>query len=513
MRSGRHELILSREIRYDGQDYWWGYQIADSAQRHQWFKLNLDPYQTRGTELAKTYPVPISATSSEHSAEKLTTDYLTALKKHAEHVLRYTLPRSALVSTPVEYILTVPAVWSDAAQAKTRQCAENAGMGQGSTIQMVSEPEAAAIYTLADMDILHLKIGDTFVVCDAGGGTVDLITYTITQLHPTLKLTEATPGNGALCGSSYLNRRFQAFIEKKLGQETGWDEAVLEDVSYRCTSLPGLMNNATLGISRSKLRLLGTDVRTIFEPVLSEVLGLIMAQITATTKPITAVLMVGGFSENAYLRDLVRKEIRSNPKSKDAEVLKPKDGWTAVVRGALMKGLSTTSISFPTTVISGRRARKHYGIYAGTTYESVIHDHRKRYWDAFDGNFRIRTFSWFVKKGIVIEEEKPVRLDYYSTKLKSDGPLKEIVTSIHVCKDPENRGAPMYKNSEVSHLVDVKADLKRIPTHKIPVERGHDGRLYYVVRYQIQITHYSANTTYELIYGHVNYGQVTAEWV
>ena len=106
-------------------------------------------------------------------------------------------------------------------------------MGKGSTLQMISEPEAAAIYALADMDILDLAIGDTFVVCDAGGGTVDLITYTIAALHPTLKVTEATPGTGALCGGSFLNRRFHAFIEEKLGNEIGWDETVLEDVWSR----------------------------------------------------------------------------------------------------------------------------------------------------------------------------------------------------------------------------------------------------------------------------------------
>jgi len=68
----------------------------------------------------------------------------------------------------------VPAVWSDAAQAKTRKCAESAGMGSGSTLHMISEPEAAAIYALDRIDKHDLHIGDTFVVCDAGGGTVDL---------------------------------------------------------------------------------------------------------------------------------------------------------------------------------------------------------------------------------------------------------------------------------------------------------------------------------------------------
>ena len=128
--------------------------------------------------------------------------------------------------------ITVPAVWSDMAQSKTRACAEAAGMGAGAALHIISEPEAAAVYALSVMDPHDLKIGDTFVLCDAGGGTVDLITYTISAIRPILKLTEASPGNGSLCGGSILNRVFAALMEEKLGHEVGWDEEVLEEVIF-----------------------------------------------------------------------------------------------------------------------------------------------------------------------------------------------------------------------------------------------------------------------------------------
>ena len=126
--------------------------------------------------------------------------------------------------------ITVPAVWSDAAQAKTRLCAEKAGMGAGSSLHMVSEPEAAAIYALDALDPHNIKKGDTFILCDAGGGTVDLIAYTVTALKPKLQIVEASPGSGSLCGSSFLNRIFEGHLERILGQQQGWDEDVLEEV-------------------------------------------------------------------------------------------------------------------------------------------------------------------------------------------------------------------------------------------------------------------------------------------
>ncbi len=103
-------------------------------------------------------------------------------------------------------------------------------MGAGGALHVISEPEAAALYTLDVLDPHGLKIGDTFMLCDAGGGTVDLITYKVSSLKPILKFAEASPGSGSLCGASYLNRGFREYLEEKLGNEPGWDEEVLEEV-------------------------------------------------------------------------------------------------------------------------------------------------------------------------------------------------------------------------------------------------------------------------------------------
>lgn len=78
-----------------------------------------------------------------------------------------------------------------------------------------------------------MNIDDSFVLCDAGGGTVDLISYTITQLHPKLEIIEAAPGTGGLCGSTFLNRRFAAFLEEKLGDEEGWDDELRAEAMER----------------------------------------------------------------------------------------------------------------------------------------------------------------------------------------------------------------------------------------------------------------------------------------
>ena len=224
---------MHSEIQYDAQSYKWGFQIAEFGQRHQWFKLGLDPTNCTSalSALARDFPDPNAAPPDyNHDAEKLVTDYLTALTIHAKQILKYKLPESAIASTPIEFVITTPAVWSDQAKAKTKACAQKAGMGSGSALHIISEPEAAAIYALDAMDPHNIQVGDTFVLCDAGGGTVDLISYKVSALKPTLQIAEAAPGSGSTCGSTFLNRIFGKFLKDKLGSDPCWDDEVLEEV-------------------------------------------------------------------------------------------------------------------------------------------------------------------------------------------------------------------------------------------------------------------------------------------
>jgi uncharacterized protein YxjI len=93
------------------------------------------------------------------------------------------------------------------------------------------------MYALHGLDPHTLKAGDTFVLCDAGGGTVDLISYTITKLSPILEIKEAAAGTGALCGSTFLNKRFGEFLTSKLGQQEGWDAETLAEALDRFESV------------------------------------------------------------------------------------------------------------------------------------------------------------------------------------------------------------------------------------------------------------------------------------
>jgi phosphoribosylformylglycinamidine (FGAM) synthase-like amidotransferase family enzyme len=61
-----------------------------------------------------------------------------------------------------------------------------------------------------------------------------------------------------------------------------------------------------------KLRLSNREVRAIFDPVVNEVVSLVKSQIKATRRDVKAVLMVGGFGQNAYLKERITVSINRN---------------------------------------------------------------------------------------------------------------------------------------------------------------------------------------------------------
>ena len=116
---------------------------------------------------AKRLPIQPSSNNRAVTPQKLTTDYLRAL---CRNVLDAVLQR-----TQREYIITVPAVWTEKARELTAQCAVDAGMGSEEKLHLVSEPEAAAIYAISKFDQVNaggLEVGDPFMLCDAGGGYI-----------------------------------------------------------------------------------------------------------------------------------------------------------------------------------------------------------------------------------------------------------------------------------------------------------------------------------------------------
>ncbi|CAB4471180.1 unnamed protein product [Rhizophagus irregularis] len=95
----------------------------------------------------------------------------------------------------VLYILTVPAEFDDEAIATFRECVFNAGLlkdEESNNIRFITEPKAAAIHCL-NLVVQNLTPGDSFMIVDCGGGTVDLTTCELLEDERLRELTEFPP--------------------------------------------------------------------------------------------------------------------------------------------------------------------------------------------------------------------------------------------------------------------------------------------------------------------------------
>jgi hypothetical protein len=213
----------------------WGYGVGDD-EAVEWFKLlllddsDMDDKESNSPQLKKARSLLRKANKTPLQA---IADYLRLLWAHAISNIEKAFGEAALEGLPFQVVCTVPAVWTTKAVGKMREAAERAGIledrlaGQ-TTLNFVSEPEAAALATFDDLkNRPNFQIGDSFVVCDAGGGTVDLISYKMTQVKP-MQLVECVEGSGKLCGAVFLDRDFEALMKQWLGDAWNVPDSVIK---------------------------------------------------------------------------------------------------------------------------------------------------------------------------------------------------------------------------------------------------------------------------------------------
>lgn len=183
------------------------------------FKLYLSLSQTKlDKESVGTLLDSYNNSNNEIILEDVISDYLKLLYQHIlnflgevdkTNIAMRLLKGEKKVKT--KYVMTVPAIWNTV----TRQIIMNAAFQANivkkyDEIIVITELEAGALYCLNQMQ--ELKNGNvTFIVCDAGGGTVDVGTFC---LSPTRHMTQLGDCQSDTCGSFYLDANFRTFILK-----------------------------------------------------------------------------------------------------------------------------------------------------------------------------------------------------------------------------------------------------------------------------------------------------------
>ncbi|KAM4054870.1 actin-like ATPase domain-containing protein [Hirsutella rhossiliensis] len=502
----------------------WGYSIPPDETPIKWFKLLLLddddlPQNFRRSEHLRRAKMQIQQ-NNRHPVEVIG-DYLREMWKHGFRNIEDCLGKRLVSASRLELVVTLPAIWPLYARQRMREAVQLAGIlddrKAGETIlSFISEPEAAALATMEDFsDMVEFKKNDRFVVCDAGGGTVDLISYKVIRENPP-QVRECVQGDGKLCGAVCLDERFFQLLKSKLPRniwdrlgkpgidhimDFHWENGLKVQFHQDSTDLQIQMPYGGTLETRfhpPRLDFSRRELMDVFKPIVAEVVELVFKQIREVMKMEKRgpkyVILAGGFGKSRVLRQSLQDSL--DTEGMNTEILQARGDrpWTAVCRGAVLRGFNKCSPSL-FTMVDGRVARASYGTTLNILpWDASEHDSRDRVWCNIQREFlAVDQTQWFIQIGETLATEEPVTHSFWQD---FDQPQDFIETEIVYCtaKDPPSRC-----DDSVKRLCLIR--WSKIPSFdKLPVWINQQGGRFRQVHYELRMVPDGASLDFEVFY-------------
>jgi molecular chaperone DnaK (HSP70) len=138
----------------------WGYNIPFDAEQGKWFKLLLIDNKDLPDEVRDSTKIKEARSYLEKHNKtpiQVIAQYLRLLWNHCNQRIVETAGKALINYSKFHIVVTVPAIWPEYARGRMREAAKEAGMLEkriaGNTeLSFISEPEAAALATLSDME-------------------------------------------------------------------------------------------------------------------------------------------------------------------------------------------------------------------------------------------------------------------------------------------------------------------------------------------------------------------------
>ncbi|KAK0434128.1 hypothetical protein EV421DRAFT_2088150 [Armillaria borealis] len=290
------------------------------------------------------------------------------------------------VQDRIEFILSHPNGWEGVQQKKLRRAVVYAGIipdddkGQ-ERIHFVTEGEASLHFCIDRGLSSFIKDEEGVMIIDAGGGTVDISTYSRTSDDQSFEEI-ATPAC-VFAGSIFVTRRAENFLKKKLkGSQYEGEAELIADCfdkttkhRFRNADEPSYIKFGTmrdtdpqLDIRSGQLRLAGSDVASFFEPSASSILREIDNQRLKARRSVSSIFLVGGFAESTWLFLKMRERVELFGVTLSRPANSP-----------LNKAVADGAISFYIhNIVSARVAKYNYGLRMNTVFNSRDPEHARR---------------------------------------------------------------------------------------------------------------------------------------
>ncbi|XP_060582170.1 heat shock 70 kDa protein 12B-like isoform X2 [Ruditapes philippinarum] len=392
----------------------------------------------------------------------------------------------------IHWVLTVPAIWTDGSKQFMREAAIMTGI-QSKRLTIALEPEAASMFcrylpieaTTSDtgVNISSLSIGAQYLVLDAGGGTIDI---TVHEVDNDNNIKEIHAASGSGWGGTIVDKEFESLLVTLVSRDVYedfkrdntddwldvWREFEVRKRTITTSSnsplrikLPSslakrykLVSNEILAnalknskydndikIVKDKITFSPELARSWFRTSVESTVHMIKSILTSRYVNISAILMVGGFSECLVLQNAVKSAF------KEIDVIVPEEASTCVLKGATIFG------HLPKVIIE-RVLRHTYGI---ETFEKFVLGRHPPSKCIITDNGMVcqKVFSKHAEIDQKVKVGEPQVWRTYSPQYKSQ---KQMSFSVCASDKPN----PIYTDEGCIHIGTLQIDLD-----------DHDGAL------------------------------------
>ncbi|KAK5410023.1 hypothetical protein LTR06_006489 [Exophiala xenobiotica] len=307
-----------------------------------------------------------------------------------------------------------------------------------------AEPASALAYHLI-MSPVQETTGKPFLIVDIGGGSVDLKVWTVVSVYP-LRVREADGGATEWCGGSFVNKTAGEIVKNKILSDPLIAEVVSDseekdmllmvnqfqreverqfesikrkfDGSQKAVfDLRGLPNVPEYGMIEDRFTLDPDDVKRAFDSSIAMITSMIdsvIARIASrarrggTTGQVDEILLVGGGSQNPYLRSRLRQRYDTNfhgsmqyriPVSHPSSAA---TGSTTVSRGALL-------LAADKDVVTERVVRRGYCVGRHEEVGKRRYPQQSHHMSEQDGQKRVYVSKFLIRPDQIIPANRPFR--------------------------------------------------------------------------------------------------------
>ncbi|ETO15887.1 hypothetical protein RFI_21477 [Reticulomyxa filosa] len=155
---------------------------------------------------------------------KSETVFVGALQYCKKKAMQYLTQNKLTVDeNKIQWVITVPAIWSEEAKGMMKQWAQQAKLWDTSVdnqLIIALEPECASVCVMLEMkdnpNQIQFKTGDCYMMMDLGAGTADMVCHEITG---PFEVREMIASFGGPWGGSYVNDDILKIIRDIFGEE------------------------------------------------------------------------------------------------------------------------------------------------------------------------------------------------------------------------------------------------------------------------------------------------------